>query len=90
MEISKMLTISTAHITKETAEWLDEKDILIVYKKSDYGWFILVSDWDDVVETEEIPEDLRKILRFADDLDCRWLCLDCDGDILSYLDVYNW
>ena len=40
MEISKMLTVSTAHITKETADFIDNacKDCissaLIVYKKS--------------------------------------------------------
>ena len=38
MEISKMLTVSTAHISKTSAEILDDgvRD-LVIYKKEDYG-----------------------------------------------------
>lgn len=88
MEISKMLTISTAHITERTGKLLDEEILgLCVYKKLDYGWFIhLLDDLDKI----EIPEDLRKCLSLAQSLGCEWLCLDCDGEVLDFLDVYEW
>lgn len=42
-DISKMITISTAHITKESADWLDQHTDsveFVVYAKGNYGWFI--------------------------------------------------
>ena len=93
MEISKMLTISTAHITEETANKLDreinENIIgLCVYEKTDFGWFIHVPD--DLEEVVESLRDLCECLLLAKDLGCEWLCLDCDGEVLSYLDTYEW
>lgn len=92
MEISKMLTISTAHITMETARELNIESNtnnmqLSVYKKSDYGWFIYVND---DLDNRTIPDDLLKCLEFAKDLGCEWLCLDCDGEVLEYLYTYEW
>ena len=92
MEISKILTISTAHITEETARLLDlepkNNDMwLTVYNKSNFGWFMYVhKDLDD----RNIPDDLRKCLEFAKENDCDWLCLDCDADIVDGLDEYEW
>ena len=89
MEISKMLTVSTAHITQETSELLDnDKLSIVVYPKSEYGWFILVCDWDEY--ENELPKDLKKFLMLAEDQGCNWLCLDCDGEVLGFLDVYEW
>ena len=101
MEINKMLTVSTAHITQETAELLDKicKDStlssLIVYEKvcrykniqEEYGWFIYCN-----VNLADLkaPEDLLNVICFAKDLGCAWLCFDRDGDILDYLETYNW
>ena len=49
LEITKMLTISTAHISKETAEILDDADAsacfpIAVYNKEGYGWWIYIPD----------------------------------------------
>lgn len=41
-EICKMLTLSTAHISKDTVNWLSRKPDVVAYKKSEYGWFIYV------------------------------------------------
>lgn len=95
MEITKMLTISTAHITKETALLLDIcTDGVVreisnpVYSKGDYGWFIYIgcNDSDDPF----IPNDLRKCLKLAENNDCDWLCLDRDAEIVDGLDKYEW
>lgn len=92
MEISKMLTLSTAHITKETAEALDNEvfagcPYLVVYQKDDYGWFVYLPS---KIEKIDIPHDLKKCMLFAKDLGCDWLCLDANGEVLKYLHIYNW
>ena len=92
MEISKMLTLSTAHITEGTAQLLQETpdtDVLgiPVYEKSEYGWFIYLSSIPDVIFSH-LPKDLQDILSLAKDVGCDVVCLDCDGPALSYLEVY--
>lgn len=91
MEISKMLTISTAHITEITAELLDDgvKD-LAIYKKADYGWFIFIPSSDVIASLHIVLPDLIDLLAFAKDLGCEWLCLDRDGEELNYFRTYNW
>lgn len=89
MEINKMLTISTAHISEETAKLLDKDEIGIpVFNKGNYGWFIFVPQYNDYVSY--IPKDLNHLLTFAKDCDCDWLCLDADGEILDYLETFVW
>ena len=99
MEISKMLTVSTAHITEGTAELLDNDRLdIIVYPKDEYGWFITFEENiancynsdKNKSNYSYVPKDLLKLLMFAKDLGCDWLCLDRDGDILDYLDTYDW
>ena len=91
MEISKMLTVSTAHITKTTAELLDDgvRD-LIVYPKAEYGWFILIPSSDVIDSLHIVMSDLMRLLKLAKDLGCEWLCLDCDGEVLDYMTTYEW
>lgn len=93
MEISKMLTISTVHITKETNDLLEseaDKNITIgfpeVYGKENYGYFIHVPE--DLEEYEEVPRDLLKCMLLAQKNDCEWLCLDCDGEVVDELETY--
>ena len=101
MEISKMLTISTAHIRKDTAEFIENVcrdntlSKLIVYDKTaryngcseEYGWFIYCNV---ALPDLNVPEDLLKVMCFARDNDCAWLCLDRDGEILDYFETYEW
>jgi len=92
MEISKMLTISTAHITEKTADLLEieldnDNMQLCVYNRADFGWFIHIPD---DCEDCDIPQDLLTLIKFAKDIECDWLCLDCDGEVLEYLDSYEW
>ena len=91
MEITKILTISTAHITKVTAELLDDgvRD-LSVYSKGEYGWFIFVPESDVINSLHIMLPDLMRLLQFAKDLGCEWLCLDRDGEVLEYFNTYEW
>lgn len=92
MEIDKMLTISTGHITEKTVCKLDiEAEVnvmyLCVYKKADFGWFVYVpEDLEDI--SYDIPNDLMECLLFAKENDCAWLCLDCDGEEIEELKTY--
>ena len=96
-EIDKMLTLSTAHITENTATLLAnniKKDNpylknIAVYPKGDYGYFIYMID--EISENDiRLPADLRTCLQYALDLKCTMLCFDRDGDIMSDLKEYNW
>ena len=88
MEIYKMLVLSTSHVSKETAKLLDRDNVgVVVYPKSEYGWFIVATDWD---EHENIPDDLQKCLELTEQLGCDWLCLDCDGKCVPELLTYKW
>lgn len=92
MEITKMLTLSTAHITEETANKLNyelNNDVMFiaVYAKEDYGWFIYIpEDFEEI----DVPDDLMKLLLFAKDLNCGILCLDRDGEVFDYLEKFDW
>lgn len=93
MEICKMLTISTIHISRETSNMLDE-DLLPVteFKKGNYGWFIFCPENLIVFYNngKDIPDDLWKCMLFACEKSCSWLCLDCDGNEVAELPVYIW
>lgn len=95
LEITKMLTLSTGHIDIDSADYLDSKDnSLVVYNKGhkgeEYGWFICICTSTIEEDLEDVPEPLENVIRFAISLDCAWLCLDRDGDFISYLPTYEW
>lgn len=91
MEINKMLTISSTHIKPETWKTLENEppfEIVVYNKECEfglYGFFILVID----SESCNAPEDLAACMRFAEDHDCAWLCLDTDGEVLPELPTYE-
>ena len=92
LEVSKMLTVSTAHITEDTNRLLANEPYtdgmqLSVFEKADFGWFIYVND---DLENRNIPDDLRACLELAKENGCKWLCLDCDGDTVDELEEYEW
>ena len=97
-DIAKMITLSTTHITEDTAGRLDnEPDTnalgLTIYKKANYGWFLYISDYvktDILNDTASLPDDLKLCLKTAIDNNCEWLCLDCDGPEYDKLPKYNW
>ena len=93
MEIVKTLVLTTAHVTEETAQWLDsDPDQLVVYNKESgedqYGWFIPVYMAQEVLE-EAIPEELKEIIQFADAHKCTWIMFDRDADEIDELPVFE-
>lgn len=106
LPIDKMLTISTAHVSQETAKLLDQEPednrmALTVYEKGapgeSFGWFIYLDPHyqgsgfsEQLAAHGRIPEDLAGCLRLANDAGCGILCLDQDGAVLPYLKTYEW
>lgn len=86
LEICKMLTLSTAHISKKTASILKSNSPVVSYEKGRYGWFIYFGESDQ----EHLPEDLARVIGFTRSCGCDWLCLDRDGEIATDLLVYDW
>ena len=93
MEIARMWTLSTAHISRETDQWLTEQskeptEGLCIYEKT-CGHFIHVPD-DFDFEEMNLPKDIETIIAFAIGCDFDWICLDCDGDIETMFPTYKW
>lgn len=96
-EIDKMLSLSTAHITKATGDWLDEQSKLtannemelITYPKGEYGWFIPL--YKEMFEEQKIiPESLLLILGYAWGTGCQWIMFDNEIEEIDDLPKYVW
>lgn len=86
-DIQKMMTLSTAHISSKTGEYLDGNSSLVVYPKNEYGWFVFTGYSPE--EMEEIPDDLKACIMYSSEHGCDWLCLDGDGPEIKDLPVYR-
>lgn len=96
MEISKMLTISTAHVKEQTLMLLacepnsNRFPYIGVYPKCGYGYFIYINQdgLDSMRKDTTFPDDLMAAIDVAVEADCDILCLDCDGGELETLNTY--
>ncbi len=93
LEISKMITLSTAHISPDTLDKLDNGSSAVppCYKKDEFGYFVLsnkdvLSDYED---NEYFPKDLKQCVEFARVHDCDWIMFDGDAGEVEELDVYS-
>lgn len=85
IEISKIISISTAHITEQTADLLIKGELEpAVYPKDKYGWFIFVSN------ENTVPKDLKQVMEFAKRHNCVWIDMDCAGAVIPFLPTYEW
>ena len=91
-EISSLITISSAHISDESAEMLDkeaEKNNLgLSVFKYEYGWRIYIPEESENVP-ENIPEDIATCMSYAAEHNCLWLTIDGDGETVQELPVYG-
>ena len=103
MDISKMLTISTRHISEKTYELLRTdartwavKDFVVTYAKKsilEYSgfWILVPDDYEECRKHggyKDVPDDLHECLLLAIREGCEWLCLDNDGEVLEELKTY--
>lgn len=86
--VEKYLDISTGHISKDTADWLDtDPRGIIMHPKGEYGWFVyaMQEELDD-----DVPLDLVKVLVYAKSIGCVWVILDADGELIDELETFDW
>lgn len=86
MEINKMLALSTAHVSQETASLLDEgKGGVVSYMKEGHGWFVYAGFLGDYA-----PPELRACVEYAVKHDCEWIMFDGDVEPLDELKQFEW
>ena len=92
MEIARMWTLNTAHISRETANWLDSKECNLGVIKYESGWIIDIPGWItfDKNDILKVPEDLFVLISDARDIRVAKLQLDSDGLIDKSYKIYDW
>jgi len=101
--ISRYLDLSTAHVTQKDMDLISfDYDNNPVYSYDyEYGSFVFLPDTKSKIEQIELFCDLIeygysksfvKVVKYAKDLDCTMIRLDCDGDtyVSKLLDTNNW
>ena len=93
LETPRMLVLSTAHVTKETAlrfqgNWRNE--LPPFYAKGEYGWIIPLQSDGNGEERWQYCSDLLMIRRLAEANGCTWVMLDRDADVVDALPSYDW
>lgn len=96
LDITRVLNLSTAHITKNTADALDRcalnNDYIPlcgVFEKGEYGWYVYIDSNDPNLIPDELS-DIRDCVIFALKHDINCICFDRDADTVIELPVYNW
>ena len=92
LPIEPLLCLSTAHITKETCDALDDShrpDLPVCYP-NEYGGFVHVCEPCIVDESPQGPPDLAEVLAFARSHGIVWIKFDPDGHELDDLPTYDW
>lgn len=95
LEIDKMLTISSCHVSTDTKDLLDqaandneEDPMPPVFEKQRCGWFVACNP-DNEETWDNYPADLVQCMKLARDNGCFWLCLATDGPRLEALDFFR-
>jgi len=88
---SKLLVISTAHVSKETCEAASAKNIdWAVTHPTPYGFFAYCHE----ERTVESRNDLWAVLQFAVARDFHYVLFDADADVLDQseagLEIFDW
>lgn len=95
LEIDKMLTISSRHVSADTKDLLDqaaddneEDPMPPVFEKQGYGWLV-ACDPDNEETWDNYPADLVQCMKLTRDNGCFWLCLDADGPRVETLEFFD-
>ncbi len=85
------LDLSTAHVTQETAEMLEEGgDGLLTMFANEDGFFIYAPEDPEEWDERPIPADLVACMRKARALGCHHVMLDRDAPVFEGLPTYEW
>jgi hypothetical protein len=95
LEIERILTISTGHLTETTRLMLDHPKARNSLGRgptasSEFGWVFWAELLEDIPFLEELmPKDLLEVLKFTEQQDCAYVRLDADGDQVEGLEYYD-
>lgn len=92
MDIEKVLTLSTAHLTKATGDLMSDEPerLAMTIWNAEYGWFLYAGAANPLPDRYVIPDDLAACMALATREGCTWLRLDRDGDLVEELPEYEW
>lgn len=99
LEIAKVLTISTAHITSDDGRRLNESPdvddvphVLYTTEHFHMVWTLKSEVRHDAQEDGKPPlsPHFQALVKLAQDNDCEWLKLDTDGPVVDGLPSFRW
>lgn len=88
LEISRMLTVSTAHLPPNFADLLSDPDCTVVCYEFEYGWLVWAGAESEQVET--YPPGVLEAVRLARQYVCEWVKFDQDGPEVWGLPIFDW
>ena len=89
MRISKILELSTAHLSHETSLAMDHGDFRIA--RYDYGYLVYADPWQIAHrDVSDFPPDLLDCIALALDNNCTYICFDMDEEPIEDLPTYDW
>lgn len=86
------LDLSSKHISPQTREMMREERLTgaLIYNKGPWGWFVNIPSKDEgPVIGEEVPDDLKACMEYAQAGNHQWMILDCDGTVSELLPTYD-
>ena len=89
MTIRKILEASTANITPDTMQRIEDGALRVTTMSGPYGAFVYVLD-DSELESQLISEpDLLLVLRHGRAKGCDWVYFDADADLIEGLEDFT-
>lgn len=94
LETLTVVTISTGHVSAETAAMLDTKQSsnwpCAGGPYADYGWFLYAHEENGGEGDQHIPDDLFAVMTWARTKGFSYILLDCDACLVDDLAFYDW
>lgn len=88
MELNKILSMSTGHITENDAKLLESEQGFTVGKYEE-GFFIFTNVFE-MRKQEGYSEEFYNLVLLAKELDCRFMNIDRDADYIPGLPTFEW
>ena len=97
----KAVRLSTAHVSRDTARWLDGLGVvsaageppagspILTCAATGYGWMVSAAPPGDGAQ-EGVPSDLAALRTLARDADASFLVFDRDDDVVEGLPAFDW
>ena len=106
LEIERSLVVSTGHVLQSDMELLEQENSYpYTIHTTEYGAMVyivkdmlipteqsveFICDGHDIEKLVAFSRDFRRMLKLAQDNDCTWLRLDCDGSEVEGYHINDW